>query len=747
MTLFTSPDQIPYPEQGDNIKDGVSASALADIIKSLAIGAQNAALAVEGRSAFVKGDIGPSRQFSDIDNLPEGFFRVPLAADAQGVGLPARKAGMAFRFVLGSTSIMYQFTHDGEIHSRFSGGTSWSVWSRRDGYAYGAQYAQTNNVFFDAASFDPLTAPAKVYSFWTANDAIKANMPAPAAGNLYVGTAGSFRTFLYLTVTSPSQIWVGTNIGGAINDWHQLGSGSGGGSGVGSGFKNAALPLSQQSAGGTEQISDATVRFPVHYGVGFKRARLHVQNFHYYTGSKFTGPVSFNGAWFGTSSAGDFIGTPTQVLSPFITPEDGSEYVSEWFNIGSVSNTQQLISLGFTTAPGQVNALSKAGCYRSASSANASQTGAYSGVLSNEAPFDWWLEVEVPADTPILGGFGNSNTVGSGSTLPVHDSWLSQYCRSKRALPYFMAVHGATTASWSNINAPAWSHYKGAALPDAVVYFMHQNDLQEGVTLTQLQANFSRLIPLVREKLSENIYLATVTPANNKSAAVNLVRRSLNTWMKTKPLGAKDCFDFSGAVSIDDTTIRPEFNVDGVHMATTAHSAMSALLEARPVTPSVKYAVDQIAGRVVKVWDYLNNREQMVYGDTGWRSLTVPAVAPLEGTGSILVRRVGSRVTMQFDSVGYTGAGTPEYMTATGFLPNGFCPDYSDNPHGLIANLNTNRFFFIGILQASRLRFSHFLVAAPGIGTNALRGQISWTTTQAWPTMLPGAASGTIPYQ
>ena len=153
------------------------------------------------------------------------------------------------------------------------------------------------------------------------------------------------------------------------------------------------------------------------------------------------------------------------------------------------------------------------------------------------------------------------------------------------------------------------------------------------------------------------------------------------------------------------------------------------------------YTVDQTAGRTVKVWDYLNNREQMVYGDTGWRSLTVPAVAPLEGTGSILIRRVGSRVTLQFDSVGYTGAGTPEYMTAAGFLPNGFCPEYFDNPHGLISNISTNRFYFIGILQASRLRFSHFLVAAPGIGTNALRGQISWTTTQTWPTTLPGVAA------
>lgn len=153
------------------------------------------------------------------------------------------------------------------------------------------------------------------------------------------------------------------------------------------------------------------------------------------------------------------------------------------------------------------------------------------------------------------------------------------------------------------------------------------------------------------------------------------------------------------------------------------------------------YTIAQSAGRTVSVWDYLNQREQLIYGDTGWRSLTVPNVAPLDGSGTIKIRRVNDRISLQFDGVGYTGTGVSEYLTAAGFIPAGFQPGYGDNPAATVGNVNANKMFILGILQASRIRLLNSVSGWPGVGVDALRGQLTWTTTQTWPTSLPGVAA------
>lgn len=161
------------------------------------------------------------------------------------------------------------------------------------------------------------------------------------------------------------------------------------------------------------------------------------------------------------------------------------------------------------------------------------------------------------------------------------------------------------------------------------------------------------------------------------------------------------------------------------------------------------YSISQVAGRTVKVWDYLNSREQLIYGDTGVRALTVPAVAPLNGIGTITISRQNREVTMVLDNVEYVGTSTTEYLTAAGFIPVGFRPGYSENPSSVLTNVNANSTFPVAILQASRLRRMGpaLMGNEPGLGTNAFRGTIKWKTDEAWPASLPGAAVGTIPYQ
>lgn len=357
----------------------------------------------------------------------------------------------------------------------------------------------------------------------------------------------------------------------------------------GSGFKSAHLALNQPAGSSTEAISAASVRWPVTLGVTAHRARLHLRNWNWSVGTgagyNYAGAVNVSGLWVGPATGNAFQGTPKKALGAFTTSASGAEYVSEWFAYEFTEDIQHLVSIGFTTAAGQTNYQGRGGCWRTTNPADAGAVNP-GAELSANSPFDVWLEMEVPAATPILCGFGDSNTVGTGTTLPVHDSWLAEYCRKERAIPFFLANHGSLAASWAGMDAAKWNRFAGLAKPDAAVYFLHQNDLAAGITLATLQQRFRDTLALLRQKITPNIYAATIT-AGGKPEDMDSVRRAFNTWLGTRPEGIRDCFDFTGAVSDDDRVIRDVDRADALHFKTSGHLKIAAKLLERPVTPRV----------------------------------------------------------------------------------------------------------------------------------------------------------------
>lgn len=357
------------------------------------------------------------------------------------------------------------------------------------------------------------------------------------------------------------------------------------------GYKSAALALNQPGGSSTEAIPAASVRWPVTLGVTARRARLHLRNWNWSVGTTadyvftYKGAVSFTGLWAGPGNGKTFTAPPVQVLAPFTTDAAGGEYVSEWFAYDFAEDQQHLVSVGFTTAAGQTNYMGRGGCWRNTNPADAAALDPAAD-LSATCPFDIWLELEVPAATPILAGFGDSNTLGTGTTLPVHDSWLAQYCRTNRALPLFLANHGSAASSWAGPDAQKWNRFSNVAPADAAVYFLHQNDLSAGITLDVLKQRFTDTLAILRGRITPNVYAATITPGN-KPTAVDTVRKDFNSWLKSRPAGLKDCFDFAAAVSDNDLTLRAADNFDGLHFKTTGHAKIAATLSARPVTPRV----------------------------------------------------------------------------------------------------------------------------------------------------------------
>ncbi|ASD52247.1 hypothetical protein QCN32_gp22 [Arthrobacter phage Niktson] len=145
--------------------------------------------------------------------------------------------------------------------------------------------------------------------------------------------------------------------------------------------------------------------------------------------------------------------------------------------------------------------------------------------------------------------------------------------------------------------------------------------------------------------------------------------------------------------------------------------------------------IDNTSGRAVYMWDETGNRSQLLYGDTGWRSITSGLINGWTGN-NVKLRRYGSRVT--FTAYALDGAAKTAnqfYAVPVGYRPQGntYVAAYSSAANGLT---------YVTISA------SDGLLGLPA-AINALGGsayaEVSWETTDIWPTTLPGTAFANIP--
>jgi len=142
--------------------------------------------------------------------------------------------------------------------------------------------------------------------------------------------------------------------------------------------------------------------------------------------------------------------------------------------------------------------------------------------------------------------------------------------------------------------------------------------------------------------------------------------------------------------------------------------------------------VDQSAGRAIYAWDNLNNREQLVYGDTGWRDVKALTINGWSST-SLLIRRVGSAVSL-VGSVSATAATSDHYMP----LQAGFAPA-AGGYHGVASSTAVPPVF----RPLGTDGTNHYVTSGGTSGTYNI--QANYMTVSSWPTTLPGTASGSIP--
>lgn len=384
--------------------------------------------------------------------------------------------------------------------------------------------------------------------------------------------------------------------GSTWSGWTRVDAGAvvpsaGGGGGSGSALKRVPLVLTAATGTGEDSTAGGAIRFPAHYGADITRWRLHVRNHNYASGTNYGSGGTVTGVWFGAGWDGAFTAAPAKVAGAVSIPTSGADAVTPWISTPIPAGVQHMVSVGWTAPTSSPKVLTPGGGWRSTSSASASaQSGSgYSAAVW--MPFDWWIEAETAATTPTVAGYGDSITAGTGTSIVLQDSWLSQYARTIGALPVHYAYPGSGMVLWTNPADPKWTRWADLPLADAVIHFMGQNDLGTAETAAVMRERFEATMPMVKAHISPNVSVATITPSAGKTAAQNTVRREHATYLRTLPLGVRDLFDFAAAVSNDDTTLRDEFRggggTDELHPNTAGAAAMAATITRPLVAPPV----------------------------------------------------------------------------------------------------------------------------------------------------------------
>lgn len=128
---------------------------------------------------------------------------------------------------------------------------------------------------------------------------------------------------------------------------------------------------------------------------------------------------------------------------------------------------------------------------------------------------------------------------------------------------------------------------------------------------------------------------------------------------------------------------------------------------------------------------------------TGWRDIT--ALVPNRTGGRLYLRREGNIVWLNFDELACTdqtapGSPTQAWQAWAALLPAGFRPPQ--------AMATANGWTYAAIAPRStehaagpmRARYTGDVLVYNATPTNRMLGLVSWTTPDAWPSTLPGAA-------
>lgn len=142
---------------------------------------------------------------------------------------------------------------------------------------------------------------------------------------------------------------------------------------------------------------------------------------------------------------------------------------------------------------------------------------------------------------------------------------------------------------------------------------------------------------------------------------------------------------------------------------------------------------DKTAGIAIYGWDEVAQREQLVYGDTGWRQMS----GFMENgwtASSLLLRRIGRQVIIRGYYLNPAAATSDTFV----LLPAGFRRGVVSIALPIQAGPTVASFIALAATAATTPRTA-------GIVGSSIGWEVQYEVDEAWPTTLPGTATGTIP--
>ncbi|GGG44282.1 hypothetical protein GCM10011374_03240 [Kocuria dechangensis] len=575
----------------------------------------------------------PALSSSDTLDTPvfSGVYPINSSSTATALGMPTPSFGVV-------EIIIHNDTHKRATWMPADGAGSWVRHKTNGTWGAWKQSAELWNrrVLSSADNLDTLTDQGVFYVYsGTVSTAL--GLPFNGVGiveNLIVGNTTKQTTRPVIG----TQEWTRHKTGGVWYPWAEIAPAvaSPKQTTPGSGVKTVPLAL---TAGTTETNTDIvgrSVRVPVQYGATIPRWRVHVRNWHTRTGGTVNTSHALTGVWIGKGSTttGAYTATPTQVAGAATIPAGTTEWVSSWINHELPADVEHLLSFGINNATATTAAYPLGHAWITYAAADT--TALEAGSVVNRVPFDWWIEAEVPVHVPAVAAYGDSITAGTGATRPVFDSWPSQHGRLNGFLPVHYAWPGTGMTEHLTPGDHIWGIYGATDKPDAVIHFMGQNDVGNGVALATVQERFNTTVDLLRDKVAPVVHAATITPASTKTTEVMDVQRAYNDWLRTMPKGVRSIIDFAALVgNPEQTGLQAQYDSgDGLHPNTAAYTAMGNAtpksVTSKPLEPRIK--------------------------DTGTRDITTTKTASVNG-GSVFIRRRDDLVMVMFNGVSVNTAG------------------------------------------------------------------------------------------
>jgi lysophospholipase L1-like esterase len=572
---------------------------------------ENLETTASDNTARLNGKPLPAGQnFHDLA-LVQGPYIMPAPTDWAAQNMPNSARGQLDITVISSTNRVLTYRTSETVPRLFIKAmiaSAWGAWREINPLTYDTRLGllERGNVLSATQDFHDTTLAQGTHIMFSPTNWTAQNMPSNARGELDVTLIGpGYRTLFYRTTESTPRLFIKGQVADVWGTWREIGKPD-------TDTRIAALETSTtalkavpatrpsglktvplQLTLGTSPVLDAattgTARYVMKYAAPLFRVRVNIQNVHPSSGAKRAGAVSFTGLWAGKhAGSGAFTGTPARIANAFSTPADGSKWTSKWFYPAQTPGVEDLLSVGYTASNGSVSLCDGDG-YFSADSTQGGETAAAGIAPASTMPFYVWLEAETYATTPHIGVHGDSLSSGVGAG-GVRYSWLTQYCEARGALPTHYSNSGDWLKAWADdLNSFKWTMFDGLSRPDALIMAMGSNDIFNDTTLAQIQASFGIVYPQMASRICQNIYLANILPRNADTGARETVRRDYNAWLASLPYGARDYFNFAGAISDDDETILPAYNAGGVHLNAAGYGKLAAAITRPVTTPPVTY--------------------------------------------------------------------------------------------------------------------------------------------------------------